>query len=106
MFLQIEDQRRLRAAQGYAGLGMFLEANNELEAMQRETRNLCEVLAVKVAIFRGIANPELAEVAAFQLRRAEGSAVMAGKPADRRFEKDRREPLSFSRLHGDRQGLA
>lgn len=41
-------QRRIRAAQGYIELGMFLDANAELEDIEPEKRDASEVLAFRV----------------------------------------------------------
>lgn len=71
----IDNLRRLEAAQGYAALGLYNEANLELEQMSRATRHWPEVLAVKLAIFNGLDLWEMVEIVAMQLA---GSA--AGNP--------------------------
>ena len=65
-----DDLRSLSAAEGYAALGLYHHANEELERMPRETRAWPEVLAIKLAIFSGLQLWEMVEIAAFQLRRS------------------------------------
>ena len=47
------DQRYLERAQGYAALGMFLEANEQIEEITPDVRHLPEVLVVRSAIYQG-----------------------------------------------------
>jgi hypothetical protein len=76
MSCSLENFRRLEAAQGYAVLGLYMEANKELEQMTAETRHWPEALAIKLAIFSGLRVWELAEVVAAQLRdRAQGNPL-------------------------------
>ena len=63
----LDNLRLLEAAQGYAALGLYMQANNELEQMSFETRNWPEVLAVKLAIFDGLKLWEMMEIVALQL---------------------------------------
>jgi hypothetical protein len=63
----LDNLRRLEAAQGYATLGLYLRANQELEQMSSDTRNWPEVLAVKLAIFDGLKLWEMVEILALQL---------------------------------------
>jgi hypothetical protein len=63
----LDNLRHLEAAQGYATLGLYLQANKELELMTYETRNWPEVLAVKLAIFDGLKLWEMVEILAVQL---------------------------------------
>ena len=44
-WLQPEDLRHLVAAQGYAELGMFTEANAELEGINPQARDLIHIVA-------------------------------------------------------------
>ena len=71
MNLEFEDHRHLQAAEGYVALGMYLEANNELEAMSRDCRFRHDVLLVRFGIYCGIGNSDLMEMVALQLVRAE-----------------------------------
>ena len=57
----------LQAAVGYLELGMPLDANDEIEAIEPEMKTLSEVLAVRVEIFRALSKWELMEVVARQL---------------------------------------
>ncbi len=59
--------RHLQAAVGYLELGMPLDANDEIEAIEPEMKTLSEVLAVRVEIFRALSKWELMEVVARQL---------------------------------------
>ena len=54
-----DDQRHLTAAEGYAALGMYLDANAELEEIDAEVRHVAEVLTVRVAIYEGLEKWEL-----------------------------------------------
>ena len=47
MSLESEEQTHLTAAHGYCELGMFLDADAELERIDAEVRHLPEVLAVR-----------------------------------------------------------
>jgi lipopolysaccharide biosynthesis regulator YciM len=49
------DQRHLERAQGYAALGMFLEANEELEEIKPDVRCVPKVLIIRMAIYQGTA---------------------------------------------------
>ena len=49
------DQRHLERAEGYAALGMFLEANEELEEIRPDVRHVPEVLLIRMAIYQGTA---------------------------------------------------
>ena len=50
MPLSTEDLKHLTAAQGFTELGMFLDANAELEEIDAEVRHFPEVLEVRVRI--------------------------------------------------------
>ena len=54
MPLTAGDQRHLSAAEGYAALGMYLDANAELKQIDAEVRHVGEVLAVRVSIYAGL----------------------------------------------------
>ena len=62
-----EDEKHLTAAQGFSELGMFLDANEELEQIDPEVRHLPGVLAVRVGIFRALEAWPLMQVVARQL---------------------------------------
>lgn len=52
MQLSSQDFQHLTVAEGYAELGMFLDANAELEEIDAEVRHVPEVLEVRVQICR------------------------------------------------------
>ncbi len=51
--------RHLLAAEGYLELGLPLEANEQLEAIDSENRDLSEVLALRLRIYTALQNWEL-----------------------------------------------
>ena len=53
MPLETTDHQHLERAQGYAALGMFFEANEELEEITPDVRHVPEVLVVRSAIYHG-----------------------------------------------------
>jgi hypothetical protein len=63
----LDNLRLLEGAQGYTTLGLYMQANRELEQMSYETRNWPEVIAVKLAIFDGLKLWEMVEILALQL---------------------------------------
>ena len=54
MPLEGPDQLHLRATAGYIELGLFEEANAELEEIDPFCRHLPEVLAARLAIYHGL----------------------------------------------------
>ena len=54
MGLLENDQKHLTVAEGYVELGMFLDANAELEEIDPEVRHVLEVLVVRLRIYRGL----------------------------------------------------
>ncbi len=64
MPLSTEDLKHLTAAQGYVTLGMWLDANAELEEIDPEVRHVPEVLEVRVEIFRALEKWELMQTVA------------------------------------------
>lgn len=62
------DLQRLRAAQGFVELGMFLDANAELEEIDPFNRAAPEVLALRVEIYHGLKKWELMREIAARLR--------------------------------------
>jgi hypothetical protein len=71
MPLSAEDLKHLTAAQGYTELGMWLDANDELEEIDAEVRHVPQVLAVRVKIYRALEKWELMQTAAKKLTEAE-----------------------------------
>ena len=71
----LDNLRLLEAAQGYATLGLYMQANQELEHMSHDTRHWPEALAVKLDIFDGLHLWEMVEIVAVQL-----TASAAGNP--------------------------
>jgi Tfp pilus assembly protein PilF len=67
MPLTPEDQRHLTAAEGYADLGMYLDADAELDGIDPEVRHVAEVLAVRVRIYKGLEKWELMRTVASRL---------------------------------------
>jgi tetratricopeptide (TPR) repeat protein len=59
MTLEPPDNQYLRAALGYVELGLFLEANEELEKIDAFNRAAPEVLALRIEIYRGLKKWEL-----------------------------------------------
>jgi tetratricopeptide (TPR) repeat protein len=59
MPLESPDQKFFEAACGYAQLGMYLDANEELEKVDPYKRAAPEILALRVAIYRGLEKWEL-----------------------------------------------
>lgn len=62
-----DDLKHLTAAEGYVELGMFLDANGELEEIDPEVRHVPEVLAVRVKIYRALGKWELMRTVAKKL---------------------------------------
>ena len=67
MPLEPDDLRSLGAAQGYLDLGMFLEANFELDEIAPERRHLPEILEVRMHIFCALKKWELMQTIAKKL---------------------------------------
>jgi hypothetical protein len=67
MPLEPEDQRHLTAAEGYADLGMYLDADAELDGIDPEVRHVAEVLLVRLEIYRGLEKWELMRTVAGRL---------------------------------------
>lgn len=67
MPLEPDDQRHLTAAEGFAELGMYLDANAELEEIDAEVRHVAEVLTVRVSIYAGLEKWELMRTVAGRL---------------------------------------
>jgi thioredoxin-like negative regulator of GroEL len=67
MPLEPEDQRSLTAAEGYIEVGMFLDADEELERVSPEVRHLPELLAARVDIYRALGKWELVQTVAERL---------------------------------------
>ena len=56
MPLEAPDLQHWRAAVGYVELGMFQEANDQLENIDPFNRAAPEVLAVRIAVYQGLEN--------------------------------------------------
>src|SRR5678816_839591 len=67
MALKAADQPHLRAAYGYVQLGLFEEANAELEKIDPFCRHLPEVLVARAAIYHGLKKWDLLAVVAKKL---------------------------------------
>ena len=61
------DQQHLHSAYGYIELGMFLEANAELEEINPFCRHLTEPLTARLAIYHGLKTWELMATVARKL---------------------------------------
>jgi len=59
MPLEAPDHQHWRAAVGYVELGMFQEANDQLENIDPFNRAAPEVLAVRIAVYQGLKKWEL-----------------------------------------------
>jgi tetratricopeptide (TPR) repeat protein len=66
--LEPPDQQHWQAAVGYAELGMFADADSELEKIDPFNRAAPEVLAVRLAIYRGLKKWELMQQIAKRLK--------------------------------------
>jgi tetratricopeptide (TPR) repeat protein len=75
MPLEGADQQYWQAAVGYVELGMFAEADSELDKIDPFCRALSEVLAVRVAIYRGLKKWELMQQIAKRLKQFEPDNV-------------------------------
>lgn len=67
MKFDLPDQHHLRSAQGYVSLGMWLEANAELESVQPRCRILPEVLRLRLVVYHATKKWDLLEVVAGRL---------------------------------------
>jgi tetratricopeptide (TPR) repeat protein len=69
--LERPDSQYWQAAAGYAELGMFLEADKELDKIDPFNRAAPEVLALRIAIYRGLEKWELMQEIATRLAQFE-----------------------------------
>jgi tetratricopeptide (TPR) repeat protein len=69
--LEPPDQHHWQAAVGYVELGMFTEADSELDKIDPFCRAVPEVLAVRLAIYRGLEKWELMQEVSERLRQWE-----------------------------------
>ena len=67
MPLEPPDQQHWQAASGYVELGMFLEADTELDKIDPFNRAATEVLAIRLAIYHGLKKWELMQEIARRL---------------------------------------
>ena len=83
--------QRLEAAQGYLGLGMAMDAWNELESIDARHRHLAEVLKVRAEVCRALEKWELmAELCRFLAR---GEPDDAGHPLNLAYAVRRHESV-------------
>jgi tetratricopeptide (TPR) repeat protein len=75
MPLEPPDQQYWQAAVGYVELGMFEDANDRLEKIDPFNRAAPEVLAVRLAIYRGLKKWELMQQIAKRLKEFEPDNV-------------------------------
>ena len=75
MPLEPADQQYWQAAVGYIELGMFSEADSELDKIDFFCRALLEVLAVRLAIYRVLKKWELMQQLAKRLKEFEPDNV-------------------------------
>ena len=75
MPLEPPDEQYWQAAVGYVELGMFVEADSELDKIDPFCRALPEVLAVRLAIYRGLKKWELMQQIAKRLKEFEPDNV-------------------------------
>ncbi len=75
MPLEPPDQQYWQAAVGYVELGMFQDANDQLEKIDPFNRAAPEVLAVRLAIYRGLKKWELMQQIAKRLKEFEPDNV-------------------------------
>src|SRR5690242_20372578 len=75
MPLEPPDRQHWQAAIGYVELGMFAEADSELDKIDPFCRALPEVLAVRLAIYRGLKKWELMQEIAKRLKEFEPDNV-------------------------------
>jgi tetratricopeptide (TPR) repeat protein len=67
MPIEPPDQKFFEAAGGYTALGMFREANEELEKIDPFLRAAPEILALRMKIYRGLEKWELMQVVSQKL---------------------------------------
>lgn len=67
MPLEPIDRQHCQAASGYVELGMYTDANAELEEIDPYCRTTPEVLSVRIEIYRGLKKWELMQVVAQKL---------------------------------------
>ncbi|HEX8310879.1 MAG TPA: hypothetical protein VF614_06160 [Chthoniobacteraceae bacterium] len=75
MPLEVEDRQHLTVVEGYAELGMYLDAQEELENIEPGVRQLAEVLAVRLLIYNGLKRWELMQFVAAKLNEHDPSEV-------------------------------
>ena len=59
MPIEPPDQKFFEAARGYAELGMYCDANEELEKIDPFLRAAPEILVLRIEIYRGLGKWEL-----------------------------------------------
>jgi tetratricopeptide (TPR) repeat protein len=71
MPLETPDLHHCAVAEGYAALGMYEDANEELESVDPFNRTTPEVLSVRAAIYHGLKKWELLRTVALRLTQLE-----------------------------------
>jgi hypothetical protein len=75
LLLELQDRHHCEAALGYCELGMFDDANTELERIDAFNRAAPEVLGVRVAIYHGLKKWDALQVVAAKLAEFEPTNV-------------------------------
>ena len=79
MPFEAPDQQYWRAAVGCVGLGMFQDANDQLENIDPFNRAAPEVLAVRMAIYQGLKKWELMQQVAKSLADVQPNDTSSGE---------------------------
>lgn len=90
------DRHHIRAAEGYLELGLFLDADAELDQVAPEFRHEREVLAVRVGIYQALEKWELMRTVAARLARIEPDNV--GCAVSLAFATRRAESIEAAKL--------
>lgn len=77
MPLDPDEQQHLTAAEGYVELGMYLDADAELDRIDPYARHVPEVLVVRVEIYRALGKWELMQTVARKLTHYDSKDVQA-----------------------------
>lgn len=77
MPLDPDEQQHLTAAEGYVSLGMYLDADAELDRIDPYVRHVPEVLVVRVQIYRALEKWELMQTVARKLTHYDSQDVQA-----------------------------
>lgn len=91
-----DDLKHLTAAHGYVELGMFVDANAELEEIDPEVRHVPEVLEVRLQIYRALEKWELMQSVSKEL--TEVDPTESRWPLSWAFATRRAESVDAARL--------